>query len=185
MVVLECSDGVLWTPPDTVITHSPLLLELAMVELIDHPQVHMRLVEPYAACCVLERCQTMFLPANGTPLAVIAAARRLATFFGMPEPPALARAMSLVVMDIVHASRVASPYDAAACLALSEDLAMAFPTRMSPVRSTTPCMEVMQACMRENTSIADRARALVGAADYAATILPMVRAYRTRHRRPH
>lgn len=183
MVLLECTDGVVWTPPDMLITHSPLLLELAMVELTDHPQVHMRLVEPHAACCALERSHAVFLPDNGTPVAVIAAAQRLATLFGIPEPPALARAMALVVMDIVHASKVASPYDAAACLALSEDLAMAFPTCIHRASTTAPFIEVMHACVRENTSITDRARMLVGQTEYVATIQPLIQSYRMRHRR--
>ena len=170
MLLLESAEGSFWSAPPVLVEKSPLLAELVMACARDR-SLTVKLVESreaYDLLVALCNQSWVFMPPDGTPIDVIAGARRLAAFLGIHEPPALTRAAALVIMDLMRACGYA--LDPGTCAVMSTDLEMAFPRTVSCVLATQPFREVLE--MTPN--IGHRTVRLVGPAQYAATVGPMV-----------
>lgn len=176
MLLLESTDARPWPAPPVIVEKSPLLAELVMACTRDAP-VTIKLLESRDAYELLESLCTQswtFLPPDGTPIAVIAGARRLAAFLGVQEPPALTRAAALIIMDVLRTCGYT--LDPAACAVLSVDLEIAFPRDVSRVLATQPFRDVLYM----TPDIGHRTAQLVGPVQYAATVWPMIESLKTR-----
>lgn len=170
--MLQSLDGAIWPAPAILVEKSPLLAELVMAGT-RHQPLTVKLIESHAAyALLLSLCQQswMFLPPDGTPLDVIAGARRLTILFGVPEPPALTRAGALIVIEILRASGYT--HDPATCAMMSVELEMAFPRAVSRVCAMQPFREV--AAMTPDIG------QLLGHAQYTDVLRPMVETLRRR-----
>lgn len=172
--MLQSLDGAVWPAPTILVEKSPLLAELVMAGT---QPLTVKVLEDRAAYAllVLTCCRSwVFLPPDGTPLAAIAGARRLATVLGVPEPPALTRAAALIIMEILRGC--GAPLDPASCAVLSADVEMRFPRAVSRVFVTHPFSEILEM----TPAVAHRAEQLLGGNEYATALLPMVDALRIR-----
>lgn len=176
MLMLQSLEGSVWPAPTLLVEKSPLLAELVMAGT-QHQPLTVKLMESQAAYALLVSTCTqswMFLPPDGTPLDVIAGARRLAILLGVPEPLALTRAASLIVMEILRASGYS--LDPRMCAMMSADLEMTFPRTVSRVLATHPFREVLEMA----PDISPRTVQLLGETQYAAALWPMVETLRRR-----